>query len=427
MVSVLVALQIQNPIQDAADQARDAVRIRAVSVPAVVPVVISALESLAEVVLVLGQVYVVAVIAKRSVLISERVLVVKAPAVFAIGLTGLEAFLIPLVQCTAKHVRAVLIRVVVSPTAIVAISERRVVITTPRLQPQLVLTQSLIIVPLKAQLRDSTLLFERTLSLIYQPFLFLLLPAVLRRALLLPPLPFQLLLLTQSLLVALLTPDLLLTLLVNRLTLLINGLTLLAFSLSLLLELGLLLLRRGLTLTPLIHALLLLLSLLLLSSGLALTPFIHALLLLLSLLILLLLSFSLTLTPFVHALLLLLSLLLLSVGLALLPPSLTLLLLLLLLRALLCLLLSFGLFLLLLLLLGSLIIGLCARQSAGSNQQGNYDNSQVCHPVKEFVFHMSSRIANALPPIVPTRSFSRRVKGKEHAIDKKTRIQHFGG
>ena len=159
MDPVLVALQIQDPIQDAADQACDAVRVRTVSVPAVVPVVITALESLAEVVLVLRQVYVVAIVAKRSVLISEGVTVVEPPSVFAIGLAGSEAFLITLIQCTAKHVRAVLIGVVVPPAAIVAIAEGRVVIASPGLESQPVLAQSLIILTLKAKLRYAPLLF----------------------------------------------------------------------------------------------------------------------------------------------------------------------------------------------------------------------------------------------------------------------------
>jgi len=123
MVSVLVALQIQDPIQDVADQACDAVRVRAVSVPAVVPVIITALESLAEVVLVLGQVYVVAIVAKRSVLITERVTVAEPPPVFAIRPTRLEPFLVTELHRTAKQIGAVLVGVVVSPTAIVAIGE----------------------------------------------------------------------------------------------------------------------------------------------------------------------------------------------------------------------------------------------------------------------------------------------------------------
>jgi len=251
------------------------------------------------------------------------------------------------------------------------------------------------------------------------------LPAILRKPLLLPPFAFKLLLSAEPLLVALLPAELFLTLLID--TLLVDRLTLLPLGLSLLLELCLLLLCGGLSLTPLIHPLLFLLSLLLLSFSLTLTPLIHPLLLLLSLLILLLLSFSLALTPFVHALLLLLSLLLLGVVLSLLPASLTLLLLLLLLSVLLRLLLALGFLLLLLLLLGSLIVGLCARQSAGPNQQGNYDNSQVCHTVKEFVVHMSSRIADALLRLFQHVHSRVVVKGKEHAINRKTRIQQFGG
>jgi len=220
MVSVLVTLQIQDAIQNVADQACDAVRVRPVSVPAVVPVVITALESLPEVVLVLGQIYVVAVIAKRSVLITERVTVVEAPSVLTIGLAGSEAFLITLIQCTAKHVRAVLVGVVVPPAAIVAIAKGRVVIASPGLKSQPVLAQSLIILTLKAKLGNSPLLFQYALALINESLLLLLLPAILRKALLLPPLAFKLLLLAKPLLVDLLSTELLLTLLVD--TLLVN-------------------------------------------------------------------------------------------------------------------------------------------------------------------------------------------------------------
>ncbi len=97
-----------------------------VLIAAVVAVLITALEALAEVVVVGALGYVITTIAVVRVLIGIRALVVRAPAVLAVCLSGKEALLVPIVHGLSKHVGAVLIGLVVLPAAPVAIVRSRV-------------------------------------------------------------------------------------------------------------------------------------------------------------------------------------------------------------------------------------------------------------------------------------------------------------
>ena len=270
-------------------------------IAAVEAVLITATETLAEVVLVLKQVYIVAVIAVRCILVGVRILVVETPPVFSIRLTGSPAFLIPQVQGSPQHVRAVLIRLVVSTATIVPIDVRRIGPLTLALQTQAVMPEPLPIISLELVLIHSALPLKQTFPFNRDKLLGAGLPFEFCTAPLVATLLLHLLLLGDRPLSLCLIP---LTLLFNLLTRLL--ITLLSLCLPLLLLLHLLLLE---------HALLFLFALLLFSNTLLLLLLLllqHALLFLLPLL---LLSDTLLLLLLQHALLLLLALLLLSLAL----------------------------------------------------------------------------------------------------------------
>jgi len=116
---------------------------------AVVAVLITAAEALAKVVVVVASVQVVTVIAVVGILIGIRASVIGAPSIFAVCLTGPEAFLIAVVQGLAEQVSAVLINFVVAAIATVTINRSRIEIritviirVTVGLEKLLLLTQA---------------------------------------------------------------------------------------------------------------------------------------------------------------------------------------------------------------------------------------------------------------------------------------------
>ncbi len=132
---------------------------------AVVPVLIAAPEALTEVVTVLVQIDIVPVITVGRVLIGVGISVIGAPPVLSVRLASAHAFLVTEVHGLPKHIGAVLIRLVISTTAIVAIAVRRIGERLAAPQTQLVLTQSFQILLLKSELRHPPLLLKRLLPL----------------------------------------------------------------------------------------------------------------------------------------------------------------------------------------------------------------------------------------------------------------------
>ena len=160
----LVALQVEDRLEDAGYDVEHTVSVCAVPCTTVITVLIPAPEAFAEVVAVLDQVDVVTVVPVGGVLICVAVAVVEAPTVLAIRLAGEHALLVTQVHRLAQHVRGVLIRVVISTTAVVAIAVRRIGKALSLPQTQLILTQSLHIALLESILRGSTLSLELPLS-----------------------------------------------------------------------------------------------------------------------------------------------------------------------------------------------------------------------------------------------------------------------
>lgn len=279
----------------------------------VIAVLITASEAFAEVVAVVVHANVVTAIPESRVLVSERFVVIEAPAILTIRLTRSDTFLITIPHGLLELIRCILIRIVVSPAAIVAVNRRRVCVA-PTLKPRLICSHVLPISLLIAQLRDSPLALETLSPLLLESLLLNLALSILIQALLLNSLFLSLTLNGHLRLLPLLSL-LLLGLLGLRLLALLFSLSLLQLLLLsrlLLLNLRLLSLRLPLLFSGSLLLLLLLLSLLLLNLGLL--PFLlpgSFLLRLLLLLNLLLLSLRLLPLLFPGSLVLLLSLLLL--------------------------------------------------------------------------------------------------------------------
>jgi hypothetical protein len=237
---------------------------------AVIAVLITASEAFAEVVAVVVHANVVTAISESRVLVSERIVVIEAPAILTIRLTRLDTFLITRPHGLPELIRCILIRIVVSPAAIVAVN-RRSVLVAPTLKPRLVCAHVFPISLLIAQLRYSPLALEAQSSLLLDSLLLTLALAILIQALLLNCLFLSLTLDSHLRLLPLLSL-LLLGLLSLRLLALLFPLSLLQLLLLslllLLLNLRLLSLRLPLLSSGALLLLLLLLSLLLLSLGL---------------------------------------------------------------------------------------------------------------------------------------------------------------
>jgi len=105
--------------------------------PTVIAVLITASEALAEVVAVVVDANVVTAIPEGRVLVGERVVVIESPAVLTIRLTRSDAFLVTVPQSLPELIRCVLIRIVVSPAAIVAVNWWRICVA-PALEAQLI-------------------------------------------------------------------------------------------------------------------------------------------------------------------------------------------------------------------------------------------------------------------------------------------------
>ena len=103
-----------------------AVRILPVLMAAVESVFVAVTKALPKIVVVLVLVDVIARVAIVRVLIGERALVVGMPAILPVRFSGAEALLVTVVHGLTQQVCAILIRFVVSVTAMVTIDRRRV-------------------------------------------------------------------------------------------------------------------------------------------------------------------------------------------------------------------------------------------------------------------------------------------------------------
>ena len=117
----LVGSQVENLRKDRAQYAVTAVRIAAVLEAPVVAVFVTAPEAFAEVVVVLAQIDVVAVVTVRRILIREGILVIEVPTILTIRQAGLITLIVAVLDGLPEHLCAVLVRLVILAAAIIAI------------------------------------------------------------------------------------------------------------------------------------------------------------------------------------------------------------------------------------------------------------------------------------------------------------------
>jgi hypothetical protein len=139
-MAILESREAKDRLEDRSEDLVLAVPVRTVFVPSIIAVLISALESLAEIIAVLVETDVVRVITEAGVLISIRRLVVVSPTVLTIRLTGIEALFVAAVNGTLDHLSAVATRVVIVTVAVIAIIVGQIVVILRLLKAKLVTT-----------------------------------------------------------------------------------------------------------------------------------------------------------------------------------------------------------------------------------------------------------------------------------------------
>ncbi len=169
-----------------------AILVSAVLVVATKTVFIAALEALAEVVVVVVLVQVVAVVAIVGVAIGEGVAVVGVPAIFSIGLSGAETFLVPGIDGLAEIPGAIFIGFMEVAATGITIDRSRVVVGIPiivvlafRAKRDLLLAFAFQVLFLKAILRHAILVLQLRILLASAVLFLILLLTVLRHTLLL--------------------------------------------------------------------------------------------------------------------------------------------------------------------------------------------------------------------------------------------------
>ena len=119
-------LEAENPPEGELKNDIRAVRILPVLIAAVESVFVAVTKALPKIVVVLALVDVIARVAIVRVLIGERALVVGLPAILSIRFSCAEALLVTVVHGLTQQVCAVLIRFVVSGTAMVTVDRSRI-------------------------------------------------------------------------------------------------------------------------------------------------------------------------------------------------------------------------------------------------------------------------------------------------------------
>jgi hypothetical protein len=226
-------LQIQDRRQHFAENGVLSVGVPAVTLLALVAVVVAPPESFAEVVAVIVRIDVTALVAVIGVLIGIRVSVARFPTVLAVRFSGAKSFVVTELDRPLEHPRAVLVRFVVPATARVSVARRGVeiwilpvVVLALALETLTLLPHPLCVLLLEPPLRRSPLAFEFDRLVVQSAILSVELALILRQTLLLqrdpttlllfreaPLLVATLLLLLFGLVASLLVPQLILALL----------------------------------------------------------------------------------------------------------------------------------------------------------------------------------------------------------------------
>lgn len=134
VVGLVQKLQAEDLIEDRPQNAVASVRVAAVLRAAVVAVLITTPKTFAEVILIIVQVDVVAVVTIARVLVGVSFFRTEAITVLTVGLSRVETFGVTVIDRAAQHLRAVLARFVVAAAAAVTIVIWTIVVVAPPLQ-----------------------------------------------------------------------------------------------------------------------------------------------------------------------------------------------------------------------------------------------------------------------------------------------------
>lgn len=177
--------QVDDHLQNIAEDPEVAAYADPVAIAAVVTVLISAAESFAEVVVVLVLFYIEAGVTVIGVLVRIRALIIEAPAVQPVGLAGLKTLVVAIVHSVLENLRGVAIHLVIPPATRIAkarsgVEIRIAVVIVRILKGELLLAKALEILLLKAVLRRTLLLLEALRALLEDVLLLLQVLVVLR-------------------------------------------------------------------------------------------------------------------------------------------------------------------------------------------------------------------------------------------------------
>src|SRR5688500_16532148 len=107
MRGLVQQLEPNDPFEDRSEDAVASIRVTAVLRTAVVTVLVTAPESLTEVILILAQINIVSIVAIACVLIAIRLFGTITITILSIGLAGREPFPITIIDRALQHLRAV--------------------------------------------------------------------------------------------------------------------------------------------------------------------------------------------------------------------------------------------------------------------------------------------------------------------------------
>ncbi len=162
----LVTSQIQNQSSHVPKNRILPTLIASILITSVIPILVTAPEAFAEIVLILVDIHIIAIVAEGGVLERVSVLRIKLPTILAVCQSGSITFIIAVVDCPLEQVRAVLIQVIVVVVPIVTVNRRTVIVIVERLQSQAILPQALPVSLFKAPLVHTTLLLIVGLALL---------------------------------------------------------------------------------------------------------------------------------------------------------------------------------------------------------------------------------------------------------------------
>lgn len=162
----LVSDDIQDRSNNRSQQRIFPVAVRTILCTSVVTVLVSSFEALTEIVTIFVHRDVVVIVTVGGILVAIRILVIAAPVVVPVSLSGLQTRFVTIIQGVTEHLRTILAGVVILAAAIVSVVVVQVIVEDGILQPDLVSANTIPILILIAQITAAILLLQVPVSLL---------------------------------------------------------------------------------------------------------------------------------------------------------------------------------------------------------------------------------------------------------------------